>query len=146
MQGEETRRLLRADEQHKKRIAQRGASTAKKRPRRVIMPADVIDRRSDARYRAGEVTRSLLSGFRACAECGTPFRPRDSRQRFCSDRCNWRHKARARRERRRRQGLCTECGEPLDPPPESKWSTKDAIQYCEACRERFRAYHEQSEP
>lgn len=53
--------LLFDDAREKSRSRPRARAVSKKNPRRVLLPADFIDRRTDARYRSGPVIRSRLN-------------------------------------------------------------------------------------
>lgn len=58
---ESIERLIMDDAREKSRSRPRPRAISKTNPRRVLLPADFIDRRTDARYRSGPVIRSRLN-------------------------------------------------------------------------------------
>lgn len=82
--------------------------------------------------------------LRNCVECGLSFAPVINRQKFCSPQCHARFHARKRRNKRKEQGLCPQCGGPMDWPARIGSGRKTRgpkITYCSRCREKFKAYH-----
>ena len=75
-----------------------------------------------------------------CIECGLSFVPFSGRQIYCARKCKDRAKARKYRLERQLQGLCPQCGRPMDYPvrigPGKASGTK--IKHCSRCREYFR--------
>lgn len=78
-----------------------------------------------------------------CIECGKTFAPDRATAKFCSVRCRDRFKKRRQRLRRQEQGLCPQCGGPMDYPVRIGGPGKDKqkISYCAKCREKWRVYH-----
>ena len=75
-----------------------------------------------------------------CIECGLSFVPFSGRQIYCTRKCKDRAKARKYRLERQLQGLCPQCGGPMDYPARLKNSKKAGakIKHCSRCREYFR--------
>ncbi|MGB9846162.1 MAG: hypothetical protein ACPLRH_01510 [Desulfotomaculales bacterium] len=83
-----------------------------------------------------------------CVECGKSFAPVNINQKFCSEACRDRFKKRKLRLKRKEQGLCPQCGGPMDYPvrvggPGSKSPDRQKITYCSKCREKFREWKKQ---
>jgi len=86
----------------------------------------------------------------SCIECGKSFAPANAKQKFCSAACRDRFKKRRLRLKRKEQGLCPQCGGPMDYPvrigPGSKTPGRQKITYCSKCREKFRNLKKQRQP
>lgn len=75
-----------------------------------------------------------------CIECGKSFVPLNHRHKFCSLQCRERFKARKKRLKRQEQGLCPQCGKPMDYPiriGKGKSTQKQKISYCSECRKKW---------
>ena len=79
--------------------------------------------------------------LKQCIECGIAFAPIMARQKFCSPQCHARFYARKRRIKRKEQGLCPQCGGPMDWPiriGSGRFTRGPKISYCSKCREMFK--------
>lgn len=63
----------------------------------------------------GRMVKPEAVYLRRCASCGAKFVPAVSWQVYCSVRCAWRTRKRARREVWTREGRCPQCGSAGDP-------------------------------
>jgi len=82
-----------------------------------------------------------MEEMRYCLECGLSFAPNNHRQKFCSPQCHARFYGRKRRLKRKEQGLCPQCGGPMDWPVRigsGKRTKGSKISYCSKCREMFK--------
>ncbi len=79
-----------------------------------------------------------------CPNCGIEFVPTTVRQIYCDKPCNEQAKYKARLERRKKKGLCPQCGGELTPGIPSKTERKagNAPSYCVKCQEYFKAHHQ----
>lgn len=74
--------------------------------------------------------------YRICVGCGKEFIPNTGKQIYCDKQCRDRVRSRAKRAKRKEQGLCPQCGKPM--PKEIKGTHKKYVSYCEDCKEYYK--------
>ncbi|WP_144514863.1 hypothetical protein [Bacillus pumilus] len=69
----------------------------------------------------------------AAPDCESTFISNRFGKKYCSDQCRWRVWSRLRRDKRKSNGICLQCG---------KGEQVANRTYCETCGEYFKKYHE----
>ncbi len=74
--------------------------------------------------------------LKKCADCENYFIPKSVAAKFCSDQCRWRNHKKKTTKKRRKEGLCPQCGGVMDVAISTQKS-KVTTTYCTKCQEYF---------